>query len=202
MRILLITYLKKPDWIIKQLDIEEEFLEVNLDESIYVRLPQGSELITKRNRKFGILNKSIYGLVQDERQFHKELSTYLTKKLKLIQNTTEQCLLKLPSNNMFIGTYVDDLLIIEEKKLVDYFVTGMMDRFKITIEDQVKKFIGCELTWGQNKENVLLRQKVIIQNINDHFYIEIKTMRKHDFPSLPGRSVLRKNDGDPLLTSD
>ena len=87
-RILLFVYLKNKDWKIQQMDIEEEFLEAKLDETIYVRLPKGLNLITKRERKWGLLNRSIYGLVQASRKFHLELNTYLTKELYFIQSPT------------------------------------------------------------------------------------------------------------------
>ena len=77
MRLLILTYLKNPTWIIKQIDIEAAFLEGELNDTFYVKLPEGLEIITKRNSKWGLLNKSIYGLVQAARQFHIMLKTYL-----------------------------------------------------------------------------------------------------------------------------
>ena len=84
MRLFLLTYLKNPTWIIKQIDIEAAFLEGELNDTIYVKLPEGLDIITKRNFKWGLLNKSIYGLVQAARQFHIRLKTYLINNMKLI----------------------------------------------------------------------------------------------------------------------
>ena len=89
-------------------------LEEQLEGNFYVLLPQGLYVITKRKNKFGLLNRSIYGLGQAARQFQKEFKTYLVKKLNLVQNTTEKCLFKHKSGNMFVGTYVDYLLVIGE----------------------------------------------------------------------------------------
>ena len=88
MSLLLISYLKSPNWSIKQVDIEVEFSEGKLDEVIYVLLPNGLELITKRNSKWGKLNKIIYGLVQSSRQFHMEFKTYLSEKMNLTQSSS------------------------------------------------------------------------------------------------------------------
>ena len=52
------------------------------------------------------------------------------------------------------------------------FITKMKERFTVTIEDTVKKFVGCEMSWDK-KRSVLLTQKEIIGLITEKFEQEL-----------------------------
>lgn len=67
------------DWRISKLDVEEEFFLGKLNEEIYIEIPDGFE----EKGSIGILNSSIYGLLQASRVFYKTMRDYLKKKLDL-----------------------------------------------------------------------------------------------------------------------
>jgi hypothetical protein len=54
----------------KVVDIETAFLHRNIKETIYMEIPRGMEA---SKDKYLILKKTIYGLVQSAREFHKML---------------------------------------------------------------------------------------------------------------------------------
>ena len=115
---LLLVYGHKMDLSISKLDIEASFLEGEVKEELYINFPNGMEFIDNVYKgKIARLNRAIYGLVQASRQFFKEVTTYLQDEMGMNRFIIEPCLLCDKDNELFIGLYVDDILIIgkEEK---------------------------------------------------------------------------------------
>ena len=100
--------------------------------------------------KFGKLNKSIYGLVQDARQFYREISDFLTNILHFTKSLFDPCLFKNNSNSLFLGLFVDDILLVGEKKDIDYFYKNIQLKFIITFDENIETFIGCHLNFKDN----------------------------------------------------
>jgi hypothetical protein len=72
--LLIIQKLKLPAW---SLDVETAFLNGNLSEEIFMKIPDGYKMINKKKVTEGKvlkLDKSIYGLVQAARQCHEKIS--------------------------------------------------------------------------------------------------------------------------------
>jgi hypothetical protein len=91
-------------------DIETAFLHGELQEEIYMNIPEGMSYDSKRCL---LLTKTIYGLVQSAREFYKELMSTL-ESIGFKGNKSDPCLLsKLTQDGVImIGTYVDDCLVI------------------------------------------------------------------------------------------
>jgi hypothetical protein len=64
-----------------------------------------------------LLLKAIYGLVQAARQWYKKFSKFLIEELHFIQSKADACLLykKTPLGNVYMGMYVDDVLLVGPK---------------------------------------------------------------------------------------
>ena len=83
-------------WSFEIVDIETAFLYGELEEEIYMDVPEvlAVYLNTKYDEKdCVILDKSIYGLVQAARQFHQKLITVLVKEMKFRICAGDECLL-------------------------------------------------------------------------------------------------------------
>ena len=48
------------------------------------------------------------------------------------------------SNELFVGVYVDDILVVVLEDKVDSFVNMLKRRFTLTVMKEVNKFFGCE----------------------------------------------------------
>lgn len=85
-------------WHAEIVDIETAFLYGDLDETIYMKMPQGYEIVNAdtqidRTKQCMQLIKTVYGLTQAARQFYKKLTSVLTTKLNMRKCMADQCLL-------------------------------------------------------------------------------------------------------------
>jgi len=97
------------------IDVESAFLYGNLDEEIYMELPDG---MMGFDDKCLLLLKAIYELVQAARQWHKKLIDVL-KKIGFKGRIANSCLM-MQQNNLgvnLMSVYVDDNFVWENKQL-------------------------------------------------------------------------------------
>ncbi|KAF0726422.1 hypothetical protein Ae201684P_021073 [Aphanomyces euteiches] len=96
-----------------QMDIKTAFLNGNLDEEIFMEQPEG---YTQPHSKHLVclLKKSLYGLKQSPRQWHKKLHALLVK-IGFRQCYKDQCIYvkRSTTNNCitYLAMYVDDIII-------------------------------------------------------------------------------------------
>ena len=115
------------------IDIEKEFLEPVLQETLYTQIPPVLDKIQEVvQNKVCKLNKEIYGLVQASQYFYKEITHFLINTLNFSLPKTEPCLLK--HAETYLGLYVDDLIITGPKTQVDMFIK----KNQIEIQDERK----------------------------------------------------------------
>lgn len=97
-------------WDLEQLDINNAFLHGNLEEEIYMKLPQG--INSSIPNPVCKLQKSLYGLKQPSRQWSSKLTESLFKK-GFKQSTADPSLFTKTTENSFIAlvVYVDDVIL-------------------------------------------------------------------------------------------
>ena len=101
-------------WNLKQLNIKAAYLNVDLNETIYVKIPKGDKNYNKN--KVWLLKKALYGLKQAGRMQNEEITNYL-KSVDFKQYKSDKCLFgKCNKENKLIGLlalFVDDILITD-----------------------------------------------------------------------------------------
>ncbi|KAC9553683.1 hypothetical protein E3N88_45641 [Mikania micrantha] len=121
----------KGDWQIHQLDVNNAFLHGDLNEEVYMKIPQG---FTKgRETKVCRLRKSIYGLKQASRNwFHKFTNTLMN--------------------------LVDDVIIVgNSSKIIQCTKDTLHDEFSIKDLGSLKYFLGIEV--ARTKDGLVLSQR-------------------------------------------
>ena len=88
--ILIVALACKFDWELLHLDIEQAFVQSELDLEVFMKLPQGGGSMSG---KIVRLNKSLYGLRQASRTFNKRLVVDL-KRIGFEQRLSDPCVLR------------------------------------------------------------------------------------------------------------
>ena len=172
-RILMVLKLIK-NWVSDIIDVETAFLNGNLDEEIYMSLPEGLSFIKdfedlNDEEDCVLLVKSLYGLVQAARQFYKKLVEVLVNELSFEKCLAEPCLLMKKSDLgiVIFCLYVDDILCIGNREAVNDAKFEIKKFFKITDEGDMKEYVGCSVQHFERK--LIMHQPELIKKIRKFF---------------------------------
>ena len=128
---LLIAVTAAKNWHLDQLDVNNAFVHGDLDEEVYMDLPQG--LCTEKPNQVCRLKKSLYGLKQASRQWYSKLANCLHD-VGFTQSSSDYSLFtrKTTSNFMALLVYVDDIILAGDDAEQISTVKEFLDRnFKI-----------------------------------------------------------------------
>lgn len=133
------------DWSIRQLDVNNAFLQGTLDEDVYMVQPPG---FIDKDRPHHVchLKKDLYGLKQAPRAWYLELRAFL---IGLgFQNSvadTSLFILKRGSSFIYMLIYVDDILITgNDNALISDILTALATRFSVKDHEELSYFLGIE----------------------------------------------------------
>lgn len=135
---MLLSLAAAKNWSIKQLDIRNAFLYGDLNEEIYMTIPQGyTELIGRSYPPNSVcrLHKSLYGLKQASRQWNHKLSTVISS-AGFVQASSDHSLFVQHSASTFVAAlvYVDDILIVgNDDMAIENFKDSLKHAFKLRI---------------------------------------------------------------------
>ena len=132
-------------WFLHQLDVDNAFLNGDLDEEVYMKPPPGMllpspQLVCK-------LNKSLYGLKQASRQWNAKLTSALIQ-FGFTQSTANYSLFvqKTPTAFTVLLIYVDDIVIARNNiQTIHHIKSYLNDQFHIKDLGHLKYFLGLEV---------------------------------------------------------
>ncbi|KAG7594381.1 Retrotransposon Copia-like N-terminal [Arabidopsis thaliana x Arabidopsis arenosa] len=160
------------NWSINQMDVTNAFLHGDLEEEIYMHLPQGytprqGEILPEK--PVCRLVKSLYGLKQASRQwFHKFSGVLLQNGFiqsffdpKMFVRVTSDCFLALL-------VYVDDIMLVSNKDSAILDIKQLLaTEFKIKDLGQLRYFLGLEV--ARSKEGISVSQRKYALELLEEF---------------------------------
>lgn len=204
LRILLVLKMLK-NWNTELIDIETAFLHGDMEEIIYMNLPEGLNKIEGEeendNSDCVILDKCIYGTVQAARQWNKKFKTTL-QELGFTTNLVDPCLLSRTNENgtVHLCVYVDDVLLVGDGKAIKDAIKDIEKKFSIRKEGQLKDYLGCIIKFDD--DGGVIHQPHSIKKLEDKFGNLVKDIRKSNLPSPPGLNLMRPKEEDELIDSN
>ena len=143
----------------KSIDFVLAFPQAELDVDIWMDLPIGFEpqgVNPNDTYKYTLkLNKSLYGLKQASFNWYEKLKAGLEDR-DFVPSEIDPCLYLNKRSGMMVLTYVDDCIIIgNDMKDINDFVYSMQhgkEKFVLTDEGDIDKFLGIEITHRENGE--------------------------------------------------
>jgi hypothetical protein len=152
------------DLLVEQCDVQTAYLHSELEEEIYMRVPEG---ITYSGDKVCLLKKSLYGLKQSSRCWNKSLDSYV-KSIGFQNSKSDYCVYFLPNrevqDNIYILVYVDDILCLaKDKNKINLLKQKLFSRFNMTDEGPLSYYLGITIT--RNNDHIYLSQENYLQNL-------------------------------------
>jgi histone deacetylase 1/2 len=133
-------------WFMRQLDVQNAFLNGVLEEEVFMRQPPGFE-DPAQPRHLCRLIKAIYGLKQAPRAWHARLATVLRQHGFLESRAdTSLFILHRPDVTVYLLVYVDDIIVLSSSSLaVDRLLLGLRKEFAVKDLGPLHYFLGVEV---------------------------------------------------------
>ncbi|KAH9727669.1 retrovirus-related pol polyprotein from transposon RE1 [Citrus sinensis] len=151
-------------WQIRQVDVNNAFLNGDLTEEVYMRQPEG--FVDQQRPDFVCkLHKALYGLKQAPRAWFDKLKSSLIQwGFKNSKSDTSLFLRRTKSSIIIILIYVDDILItgsdcVELEKFIKLFSSA----FALKDLGKLSYFLGIEVLYGH--DSIYLSQKKYIRDL-------------------------------------
>ncbi|WVZ14970.1 hypothetical protein V8G54_012536 [Vigna mungo] len=160
-------------WPLFQLDVKFAFLNVPLEEEVYVTQPPGFEIKCYENNGYR-LRKALYGLKQAPKAWNKVMDSFMLKHkfLKCLVEHGVYVRFQDDANLLLICTYVDDLLIIGSNILeIEKFKGLLMAKFEMTYLNKFRYFIRLEFV--KSSSGIISHQRKYATKILKKFNMEI-----------------------------
>lgn len=185
------------NWEVRQLDVNNAFLNGFLRESVYMRQPEGF-VDAKLPSHVCKLEKALYGLKQAPRAWFDRLRcTLLQWGFSNSKSDTSLFYLRTGEHVVFILIYVDDILITgSNASSLQIFVDKLNTLFSLKDLGSVYYFLGVEIS--RTKTGFYLNQSKYIVDLLGKF--GLSDCASVDTPMVTGRRF-SKDEGVPLKRS-
>ena len=203
---LIVVLMMVNEWVADVVDIVTAFLYGNLDEEIYLKLPdglnkmKGFENLDPRE-DCCVLQHAMYGLVQAARQYYKKYVDVLVTKLNFEKCLSDACLLrrKTEKGTVIVFFYVDDNCCVVDREAVNEFKSDIAKYFKMTDEGEMTEFVGCSMKFDDNRKRVFMHQPDLISNLKRSFGEEVSKLRTYLTAAGTGEIIRKAKEGDVIL---
>ena len=136
-------------WPIRQLDVNNAFLQGTLTEEVYMQQPPGF-IDADRPNHVCRLRKALYGLKQAPRAWYVELRNYLLQ-IGFLNSIADTSLfiLKKGRSIIYMLIYVDDILVTgNDNVLLNQTLAALATRFSVKDHEDLHYFLGIEANRG------------------------------------------------------
>ena len=185
-------------WTCETIDVETAFLYGDLEEHVYLQIPEGYFEIVKE--PFGPddvieLLKALYELVQAARVWLNTLIKYLLS-IGFVRSRADPCLLFRSGIDGFVVflVYVDDCLICGSREGIRNCVRDIKKRFNISEMGNLSEYVGAKYIREGNK--YIISQQALIDGISTLFDVENEVPTT---PAISGQVLLKSTSDDILL---
>ena len=154
---------------LESVDISTAFLNGHLEEEVYMRQPQG--FVEKNNNWVWRLVKSLYGLKQAGRCWHKKLNEEL-EKLGFHKTICEHSvwIYSKGESRIIIPVFIDDMTIVAKSKAaVESVKDDLKKCFKLHDLGPTSWLLGVEITRNRAKRSLSLSQRQYIITLLERF---------------------------------
>jgi len=157
---------------LRHVDVRTAFLNGELDEEVYIKVPEG--LQDMYPRKCFKLRKAIYGLKQAPRVWWMNLSATLARH-GFVPTYADQCLFMKQGKNgtVYCLVYVDDILFAGSATDVQDAVDVILSTYDATDEGDASSFLGMAITRDRLRRTLKLSQTAYIEDMAAKYKFDV-----------------------------
>lgn len=127
-------------------DIKTAFLHGELEEEVYIKIPEGYNA----PGKVCLLKKALYGLRQAPSKWNKKLTGFLRSE-GMENLKTDQCIFVNKSKTVHLAIHVDDGIVIgRDMETMKQLLKKLKDKFQVRITENLKSYLGMEVKKDRN----------------------------------------------------
>lgn len=180
-----------------QFDIKTAFLYGDLEETIYMKIPEGLKVKDSDNALCK-LNKSLYGLKQAPRCWNKKFNDFL-KRFDFRANHADNCIYTdvISGCNVYLVLFVDDGLIASKSLNSIHLVLNFLKQsFEVTLGD-ASTFVGLQIERNRANRTMFLHQSSYIKNVIDKF--KMTDAKSNSVPTDPHTVLSQTESEDEIV---
>jgi transposase InsO family protein len=170
----LFVYAVQHDFKVRHVDIKCAFLNGDLEEQVFMEQPP---LFNDGTGRVWKLKKSIYGLKQASRQWHKKLKEVLAKLGFKRASYDPALFVDESTNSIFIFMWVDDLFIVAKQADTNRVINGILHEFQGRDLGEASWLLGMEVTHDHKSGILKITQRRMIRNMLERFGFDKKATK-------------------------
>ena len=161
------------DWEIEHVDVKSAYLNAPLEETVYMKPPQG---VLKPGQEGKVLRllKGLYGLKQAGRGWYLEMSKVLIKDLEFKRSKIDHSVFykREGDEHTIIAVATDDMALTSKRKVdAERFKAQIKRYWDITDHGPIKWFLGFEIRRDRKSRTIAINQCAYIEKMVDKFYL-------------------------------
>ena len=147
------------------MDIDNAFLNGDLEHETYMKIPEGYTEVTSKyvNKEYCLIfQKAIYGLVQAERQFSKKIVDKMQEG-GFQPSKADPCMLYREGERGFciIIIYIDDMLIIGKEEAIEAAIKVLQGHSQVKDPTSLEDYFGVQIVQSDDGKKAWLGQPTI-----------------------------------------
>ncbi|CAM8879912.1 unnamed protein product [Rhodiola kirilowii] len=159
------------DYELEQLDVKTAFLHGNLDETIYMRQPEGF-CIGDPEKKVCLLKRSLYGIKQSPRLWYRRFDEFMFK-CGFKRSDYDWCIYYRHVQGesvIYLLLYVDDMLIVShDVAAINDLKVQLSTNFEMKEFGGAKKILGMQIKRNRKERKLFLCQTDYLTKVIEKF---------------------------------
>ena len=142
-----------------QFDVCTAFLYGELEEEIFMKIPEGLDVKNNSASAVCRLRKLLYELKQAPRCWNTRISEFL-RKCSLVQYEADPCVYgrMIERESVYLALFVDDgLIVFKSLRVIGKVVEYLREAFEITIGN-ANKFVGLQIARKRKEKSMMIHQ--------------------------------------------
>ena len=187
------------DMVIEQMDVKTAFLNANVNEHIYIDVPEGMKLQVSSGAVLR-LRKALYGIKQASHEWNKHINAFLESMgfKRCVKDTCLYVKITTTGQRIIIGLFVDDITAAYSKRDKEEWMkvkTMLMSKYKLSSVGEVQHIVGMRVEKRSDGTVWIDQQAYVEQKLQEFGMSESRPM------STP-ETITKKIDGDKELSEE